>query len=524
MERWLAVRGNARLKVGEVKEKDADSSRPKSSPRTIPWSSASSSIVTPAPSAATTARRRSRSIRSSLGPRGRCRAGSGGSLPRRLGPHIGDAHMLVAPGVPSGTPATMMTRWPALAKPSLKAMRQARSTMSSLVVRVLGDDAMHAPDQRQPAPGRDVGRQRHDRRPAAARARRASAVEPDEVQQTMAARSSVSAIWRAAAAMASAPVASGSARCAVDDGAVERRRSPPPRRCGSWSPPPRPDIGRPPIPPTASPRRRLRRSRSRRRRLRRGSAPATVIIDSSICVATTTGLPAARPARVICFCMPGTFSSGISTPRSPRATISASATSMISSSRCTACGFSILAITAARPRVIFLASAMSSGRCTKDSAIQSMPASSAASRSERSLAVERRERDRSVSGRLTPLRSDSLPPTSTRVTMRLRLGLGDGEPHLAVVEQQRVAGLDARRRFPDAADRRAWRRRAPDRSRARRCAPFVEHDRAAGEGADAQLRPLQIDQDADRPAVSLLDAADRRRPARACGRGWCGSC
>ena len=39
--------------------------------------------------------------------------------------------MLVAPGVPSGTPATMMTRWPALAKPSLKAMRQARSTMSS---------------------------------------------------------------------------------------------------------------------------------------------------------------------------------------------------------------------------------------------------------------------------------------------------------------------------------------------------------------------------------------------------------
>ena len=39
--------------------------------------------------------------------------------------------MLVAPGVPSGTPATMMTRWPALANPSLKAIWQARSTMSS---------------------------------------------------------------------------------------------------------------------------------------------------------------------------------------------------------------------------------------------------------------------------------------------------------------------------------------------------------------------------------------------------------
>ena len=50
-----------------------------------------------------------------------------------------------------------------------------------------------------------------------------------------------------------------------------------------------------------------------------------LIIDSSICVATTTGLPVAWPSRVIIFCTPGTFSSGISTPRSPRATISASA-------------------------------------------------------------------------------------------------------------------------------------------------------------------------------------------------------
>ena len=41
-----------------------------------------------------------------------------------------------------------------------------------------------------------------------------SAVEPENVQHTTAERSSVSAIWRAAAAMASDPVASGSARCA----------------------------------------------------------------------------------------------------------------------------------------------------------------------------------------------------------------------------------------------------------------------------------------------------------------------
>src|SRR5215831_4896716 len=36
----------------------------------------------------------------------------------------------VAPGVPSGRPATTMTRCPGAAKRSLNAMRQARSTMS----------------------------------------------------------------------------------------------------------------------------------------------------------------------------------------------------------------------------------------------------------------------------------------------------------------------------------------------------------------------------------------------------------
>ena len=121
-----------------------------------------------------------------------------------------------------------------------------------------------------------------------------------------------------------------------------------------------------------------------------------MIIDSSIWVATTTGLPARRAARVSCFWMPGTFSSGSSTPRSPRATISESVKSMISSSRSTACGFSILASTPARPRAIFFASAMSSGRWTNDSAIQSTPASSAASRSARSFGGHGGERDRRV--------------------------------------------------------------------------------------------------------------------------------
>ena len=65
--------------------------------------------------------------------------------------------------------------------------------------------------------------------------------------------------------------------------------------------------------------------------------------------------------RVICFCTPGTASSGISTPRSPRATMIASDSSMIPSSCCSACGFSIFAMMPARPCTILRASAMSSG-------------------------------------------------------------------------------------------------------------------------------------------------------------------
>ena len=142
-----------------------------------------------------------------------------------------------------------------------------------------------------------------------------------------------------------------------------------------------------------------------------------VIIDSSICVATTTGLPSRRARRVRVFWMPGTRSSGISTPRSPRATITASATAMISSIRWTAWGFSILAITNARPLAISLTSTMSSGRCTNESAIQSMFSSSAAARSARSLSVMA-EVGIVVSGRLTPFLSETRPATSTTVDAR----------------------------------------------------------------------------------------------------------
>ena len=233
-----------------------------------------------------------------------------------------------------------------------------------------------------------------------------------------------------------------------------------------------------------------------------------LIIDSSIWVATTTGLPARRAARVMNFWMPGTRSSGISTPRSPRATISASVMSRISSSRVTACGFSILAITAARPRVIFLASAMSSGRWMNESAD---PVDAGVERGFEIGAIllrQRRERNRGVrQAHALAVRqvAADLDPRDD-----LAFGnLGRRQAHLAVVEQQRVAGLD---RLEDLGMRQVHARDAARRlvgiERERRA--LRQHHRAAFELPDAKLRALQIDQDADRPLAFVLDRADGR--------------
>ena len=54
-------------------------------------------------------------------------------------------------------------------------------------------------------------------------------------------------------------------------------------------------------------------------------------IDCSICVAVITGLPATFAAWMMRFCQIGTVAGSISTPRSPRAIMTASAAAMISS-------------------------------------------------------------------------------------------------------------------------------------------------------------------------------------------------
>ena len=68
-------------------------------------------------------------------------------------------------------------------------------------------------------------------------------------------------------------------------------------------------------------------------------------MDSSIWVAVMTVFPRSSEARIIRFCRSGTKAGPISTPRSPRATMRASASTAISGSAATASDFSIFAIT-----------------------------------------------------------------------------------------------------------------------------------------------------------------------------------
>ena len=68
------------------------------------------------------------------------------------------------------------------------------------------------------------------------------------------------------------------------------------------------------------------------------------VIDSSIWVAVIAGLLARRVLRIIIFCTSGISSGGISIPKSPRATIMPSATSMILSIASTPSWFSIFAM------------------------------------------------------------------------------------------------------------------------------------------------------------------------------------
>ena len=141
-------------------------------------------------------------------------------------------------------------------------------------------------------------------------------------------------------------------------------------------------------------------------------------IDSSICVATMTGLPAARHASTSRRCVTGTVSADVSTPRSPRATITASASATMAWSAKTASYFSTFAtIGIRRTPMASRSRTMSSGARTNDCATKSIPAEMPQARSSRSLGVTASTESRTP-GTFTPLFEESGPPRFTMVSTR----------------------------------------------------------------------------------------------------------
>src|SRR5664279_6508429 len=128
-----------------------------------------------------------------------------------------------------------------------------------------------------------------------------------------------------------------------------------------------------------------------------------------------------KRARAIArFCTIGTCSSGISTPRSPRAIMKPSNASTISSRWSTACGFSILAMTGTRvpsSSMILATAAKSSADRTNDKAIRSAPIRRPQRRSSTSLSLIAGT-DNAAPGTLMPLWSEIVPPSITMVTTR----------------------------------------------------------------------------------------------------------
>mmetsp|Transcript_10114 Transcript_10114/g.27224 ORF Transcript_10114/g.27224 Transcript_10114/m.27224 type:complete len:294 (-) Transcript_10114:50-931(-) len=98
------------------------------------------------------------------------------------------------------------------------------------------------------------------------------------------------------------------------------------------------------------------------------------VMDSSICVAVTTGLPIRLHRPIIIFCAKNTFSGGISMPKSPRATMMASLASMMASMFFRPSSFSIfemiLMFLPLGPKV-FRMNSTSAALCTKEAAMKS---------------------------------------------------------------------------------------------------------------------------------------------------------
>ena len=132
-----------------------------------------------------------------------------------------------------------------------------------------------------------------------------------------------------------------------------------------------------------------------------------------------TGIRACLALRTNLFCINGTSCIGISTPKSPRATINPSQYGIRESIFSTASGFSILAITGTLYfefcAIKSLSILRSSGVLTNDKANQSTSKLNAKMASFLSFSV-RAGKEIFVFGRFTPFFEDKTPPTITLVT------------------------------------------------------------------------------------------------------------
>ena len=248
-----------------------------------------------------------------------------------------------------------------------------------------------------------------------------------------------------------------------------------------------------------------------------------VTIDTSICVAVITGRPARLAARMMRFCVAGTRSIGISTPRSPRATMIASAAATIASSRSSACCFSIFATSGsvgerAAPRRGRARGARRRWRRSR------APARRCRARSARSLSVSAGSDDVSR-GRLIPLRERERPADAHAADDPVGAHLERHEVDRPVGDVDRIAGPDAlvERRIADRHAARAQRHasprpRPPARRRARRGAAWGRRGRPARRCRAGAPAPGARAPPARAAARATGSRAGRRRPCRAAAR------
>ena len=164
---------------------------------------------------------------------------------------------------------------------------------------------------------------------------------------------------------------------------------------------------------------------------------------SSIWVATITGLPAARQARVRRFWIGGSEVTGSSTPRSPRATMMPSEASRISAKAVNAGG--LLDLRHDRGAALRqFARLKHVGGALDEAQRQPVDAELAGELQILRSFSESAASGRTTSGTFMPLRLEISPPTTTSVVGVVGRALDHLQADLAVVDEERRADLEGR--------------------------------------------------------------------------------